>query len=105
MKWFGRRHSPTDLMHMTLGLVGEAGEVAGDVKKWDRGDFALTLDKRMKIGLEVIDVLVYACNIFSILGIEPDDLWQHKREFNDKRFTARNNGTEDAERGTSTSDG
>jgi len=43
------------LEYLTLGLVSEAGEVAGKIKKWIRGDFADDVTMAEELG----DVLWY----------------------------------------------
>jgi NTP pyrophosphatase (non-canonical NTP hydrolase) len=97
-----------DLKHHVLGMVGEAGEVANLVKKWDRGDFEFNtpIDKedsfsvttyREIIGEEVIDVLIYVLNVCAILGIDPDEVLEQKNEFNESRFGRRISGTIDSD--------
>ena len=46
------------IVRMTLGLVGESGEVAEKVKKWMRGDIPFSI-LRNKIANELGDVLWY----------------------------------------------
>lgn len=91
-RWFPGQAE--DLKHHVLGMIGEAGEVANLVKKWDRGDFDLgdirnTSTYREVIGEEIIDVVIYALNICAILGINPDEVLEHKNEFNESRFGRR----------------
>lgn len=58
----GWRKAPreNDLAIMTLGLVGEAGEVSEPIKKQLRGDGPLD---RAALMLELGDVMHYACAI------------------------------------------
>ena len=59
------------LQYTTLGLAGEAGEVANKVKKVLRGDGAI--DKNAIQG-ELGDVLWYISNLATELGISMDDI-------------------------------
>jgi NTP pyrophosphatase (non-canonical NTP hydrolase) len=88
-QWFPA--NAADLKHHTLGLAGEAGEVANIVKKLDRGDVSLD-DVRKDLAEEVTDVLIYAMNIFALIGVDPNVMWDLKRAKNKKRF---GNGTAD----------
>ena len=52
-----------------LGLAGEAGEVANQVKKWIRDDeYSLTAERKAKILDEVSDVLWYCAQLCTDLG-------------------------------------
>jgi len=59
------------LMENTLGLVGEAGEVAEKVKKTVRGDRELDPKEVLK---ELGDVLFYVTGIANHLGYTLDDV-------------------------------
>lgn len=73
------------LTHMVLGLVGEAGEVANEVKKWDRGDFDhIELSGRLR--KELPDILIYLVLVADILKIDLDTAYHNKKEFNEQRF-------------------
>ncbi len=58
--WTGKREPLRDLAVMTLGLVGEAGEVTELIKKEIRGDGPLN---RAELTLELGDVLHYLVRI------------------------------------------
>lgn len=60
-----------DLAYVSLGLTGEAGEVAGKVKKLIRGDtgFEINENSKIEIGKEVGDVLWYVANTAKELEI------------------------------------
>lgn len=85
LRWFPFKAK--DLIHQSLALVGEAGEVANIVKKIDRGDSSLA-DKETFDALaeELIDVQVYLNNLYALLGINPDNVYAIKRRKNEKRF-------------------
>ena len=67
-KWFGDAEGPNFLVVPTLGLVGEAGEVAEKMKKFFRGDTD-TID-REPIAMELGDVLFYAAVLADRLGYD-----------------------------------
>ncbi len=65
----------TAIVYPTLGLTGEAGEVADKVKKTIRdfgGDFSA--DRRREIALELGDVLWYAATLARDLGFTLDEV-------------------------------
>jgi len=65
------------LARLTLGVTGEAGEVAEKVKKLLR-DKNGKVDKEFVdgIGKELFDVVWYIANLAGILGLELNDLAQ-----------------------------
>jgi NTP pyrophosphatase (non-canonical NTP hydrolase) len=67
--------APDEFMHLVLGLVGEAGEIAEKVKKLVRdknGDLA-RLD-RDDMAAELGDVLWYTAVLANFLGLSLDDV-------------------------------
>lgn len=72
------------LAENTLGLVGEAGEVAEKIKKRFRGD--LVLDKEA-VQKELGDVLFYWIALHNLLGLDPN----HTIETNVTKLTDREN--------------
>jgi NTP pyrophosphatase (non-canonical NTP hydrolase) len=67
-----------EIFHRTLGLVGEAGEVAEKIKKIVRdndSDFS-KLDRDM-IKKEIGDVLWYVATLSDILGLKLEDVAQY----------------------------
>jgi NTP pyrophosphatase (non-canonical NTP hydrolase) len=71
------KNAPGEFMHLVLGLVGEAGEVAEKVKKLVRdknGELAqLDLDD---MAAELGDVLWYTAVLANFLGLSLDDVAQ-----------------------------
>lgn len=83
LRWFPKLAD--DIRHHGLGLAGEAGEVANEIKKYDRG--SQELDKlRERVGGELADVLVYVFSIAAILEIDLEEAYDKKRKFNEERF-------------------
>jgi|SRR5882724_8994055 len=60
-----------ELAVMTLGLAGECGEVIEPIKKEIRGDGPLD---RVKLQLELGDVLHYLCRIASHYGLNMESI-------------------------------
>lgn len=73
--YLGDTGSYTALSYVTLGLAGEAGEIANQVKKIARDDHAqLTWERRLKVVDELGDVFWYAIALCNELQIEPEDV-------------------------------
>ena len=62
------------LTYLSLGLNGEAGEVADKIKKWFRGDYDLTPEIRHEIVKECGDVLWYISEIARSLNFTLEEL-------------------------------
>lgn len=87
-RWFGDTENGTDLVHMTLGLCGEVGELANIIKKVDRnsadlGDAHVKFDTTM----ELADVFVYVLNIAALLNIDLLRAYEQKQIENERRFS------------------
>jgi NTP pyrophosphatase (non-canonical NTP hydrolase) len=69
--------APDEFMHLVLGLVGEAGEIAEKVKKLvrDKNSDLAELD-RDDMASELGDVLWYAAVLANFLGLSLDDVAQ-----------------------------
>lgn len=64
-----------NLLYPTLGLCGEAGEVAEKVKKMVRDDGGtLSDERRAALGLELGDVLWYVAQLATEAGLELDEI-------------------------------
>lgn len=64
-----------NIIYPALGLVNEAGEVAGKIKKMIRDDnFVLTDERLISIEAELGDVLWYLAAICRDLGISLEDV-------------------------------
>lgn len=67
---YPHKDSTQTLSYCALGLAGEAGEVAGEVKKMIRNDDGvLTPERKEKIEKEMGDVLWYLAEMSTVLGI------------------------------------
>lgn len=62
------------VMYCALGLTGEAGEVAEQIKKSWRNNMQITEDRRAKIADELGDVLWYVSNLATELGLDLEDI-------------------------------
>ena len=70
-----------NFIYPTLGLAGEAGEVAEKIKKVIRdGNGIITEEKKTEITKELGDVLWYVANLAKELGISMDDVAQKNIE-------------------------
>jgi len=68
-------------LYTTLGLVGEAGEVAEKVKKIIRDDGGVITDERRELlKKEIGDVLWYISQLSADLGLSLDDVATHNLE-------------------------
>lgn len=71
------KDAPDEFMHLVLGLVGEAGEIAEKVKKLvrDKNSDLAQLD-RDDMASELGDVLWYTAVLADFLGLSLDDVAQ-----------------------------
>jgi NTP pyrophosphatase (non-canonical NTP hydrolase) len=71
------KDAPDEFMHLVLGLVGEAGEIAEKVKKLvrDNNSDLAQLD-RDDMAAELGDVLWYAAVLADFLGLSMNDVAQ-----------------------------
>jgi NTP pyrophosphatase (non-canonical NTP hydrolase) len=67
---YPRKHK---VFYPALGLAGEAGEVANKVKKIMRGD-KMTREKKELLGDEIGDVLWYAAQLATDLGMSLEEI-------------------------------
>jgi len=85
VEWFGEEVAK-DIVHITLGIVGEAGEVAEAMKKVMRGSWDLR-EGGIKYCGELVDVLIYVLIAAEICNFDIIEGYKEKREFNMKRFS------------------
>lgn len=84
LRWFPNSHN---VVHHTLSLCGEAGELANLVKKIDRGSLDIRdANTRYRLMMETTDVFVYLLNIAFLLGLDLQKAYDHVRAENEKRF-------------------
>lgn len=74
-------HSTPPVLYTTLGLVGEAGEVAEKVKKLYRDDGGtISEERRELLKKELGDVLWYIAQLAHDLDLELEDIATHNLE-------------------------
>ena len=67
------------IIYAAMGLTNEAGEVAGKVKKWlrgDDGDGEMSQERRMLLKEELGDVLWYVAVLAHDLGLDLNEIAQ-----------------------------
>lgn len=84
-------HDKLMIVYPTLGLAGEAGEVAEKVKKLFRdGDGIITEEKVSDLEKELGDVLWYIANLASDLGLSMENIAKKNIE---KLYSRKERGT------------
>lgn len=86
-RWFPRLHRTMThaAIHFTLGLIGEAGEVANLAKKVNRGD-ATWAAVGPRLADELADVQIYLCDLAASLDVDLATAVATKRSINEDRF-------------------
>jgi NTP pyrophosphatase (non-canonical NTP hydrolase) len=92
-RWFPNPITHT-VENQVLCLAGEVGEVANIAKKVVRGSMSIGeaiagVGLKEPLPMEVIDCLVYLCNIMGLKefqDVDWEDLWNKKRTYNEMRF-------------------
>ena len=65
----------TNITYPTLGLAGEAGEIANSVKKIERDDHGVVTDERQTLlKKELGDVLWYVAQVATELGLDMETI-------------------------------
>lgn len=83
---YPREQELTAISYLTLGLNGEAGEVAEQVKKAIRNDGQITEERRAKILDEIGDVLWYVSRIATEFGASLSEVAeQNVAKLNERR--------------------
>ena len=87
-RWFPSVHQEPmqALGHHTLALCGEVGELANLLKKLQRGDREMDRETWLEMCLEATDVQIYLFNIYALLQMDADEMYELKREVNEARF-------------------
>ena len=71
--------APDEYMHLVLGLVGEAGEIAEKVKNWFARRTATSRNSTVTTWPpELGDVLWYTSVLANFLGLSPDNVAQRE---------------------------
>jgi NTP pyrophosphatase (non-canonical NTP hydrolase) len=89
--WFP--HLANNIFYQTACAAGEAGEMLNEAKKAYRGTHTWE-EQRKKIEEESIDVLIYLCCVWGILGTNVQEAYSAKRAANVKRFGGSTTGSE-----------
>lgn len=71
--------------YLAIALAGEVGETCNDIKKWSRGDFD-TDELQYRLFRELPDILIYLVMLSGALGIDLEEAYDHKKEYNDRRY-------------------
>jgi len=88
-RWFGDTHAGHSLVHQTLALAGEVGELANIVKKIDRKSLDISdAATRIHLAEECADILTYLLNVADLLQIDLEQAYHIVRGKNEKRFMA-----------------
>lgn len=85
---YPRDNEMTAISYLTLGLNGEAGEVADEVKKAIRNDGHISPERRARILDEIGDVLWYVTRLAVELDTPLADIAQANIDKLEKRRTA-----------------
>jgi NTP pyrophosphatase (non-canonical NTP hydrolase) len=91
-RWFGAVHDDDQALvplacHYTLGMVGEAGEVANVVKKWLRHPETASLGQLGEdLELELADVFIYLLLLADEVGVDLEAAYAKKRDINEGRW-------------------
>lgn len=82
-RWFPETSG--DITFLVLAMMGEAGEAANLVKKvWRESHTWEQVDDALKE--EIVDVLIYLCNLMGALRMDPFEIYNKKRAYNVSRF-------------------
>jgi len=86
-RWFPELHTSGQPLKVfyALGLSGEVGEVANEVKKSIRGHQANGV-RRIEIGPELADVFTYLLLLADEFGVDLIAEYREKAAFNERRW-------------------
>lgn len=76
------------IVHYTLGIAGESGEVVELIKKWQGGrvGYEMTDSFRARLAEEICDVLMYCGDLAGYLKLDLDEAMAAKIVDNNFRF-------------------
>lgn len=90
--WFARTYHPDDwdpvddeIDHHLKALAGEVGELLNKWKKYERGSYSRAQMMEM-LPDEWADIFTYLMNIPVLVGFDPGEQYNAKREYNQRRF-------------------
>lgn len=72
-------------LYLGIALAGETGEVCNKIKKWARDDWSVS-QLREEVKDELADVLIYLVMLADHLGIELEEEYHDKKDFNNDRY-------------------
>lgn len=88
VRWFGDTHAAHSLVHHTLSICGEAGELANLMKKIDRNSLDWNDSHvRYEAAMELADIFTYLLCISFLMGVDLKKAYEMKRTVNQERFT------------------
>lgn len=90
-RWFPDPHErgvEHAILHMALGIAGEAGEVVELVKKAHRFGSAGNIDGD-KLGAELADVIAYCLNMAALFDIDMQRAFEDKANLCERRYQRR----------------
>lgn len=88
-EWFPQIYKREDyeqIIHATLGVIGEAGELANVVKKANRSGWTDELNQWAIT--EAADILIYVLLLFELLEADPFAAIEEKHAMNALRFSS-----------------
>lgn len=74
-----------DALYLSIALGGETGEILNKVKKYYRNGWSME-QLRETIADELADVLIYLVMFADFIGVDLEEEWIKKKEFNDDRY-------------------
>jgi NTP pyrophosphatase (non-canonical NTP hydrolase) len=83
--WFPERDD-LGVPYLVIALAGEVGEFANMVKKDIRDQAVYTKEHHLELCMELVDILVYLCQLANALNLNLAEGYALKRSINVERF-------------------